>query len=437
MNLNQINLLPKFSPPLNLDRVTRIMKECQLLRPVFPWVHVAGTKGKGSTCVFLNNILVEAGYQVGLYISPHLCDSTERIAIQSIPVKEKELVPLANQLDSSLNRLGIQDISFFEYWTLLALFVFTAHHIDIAIIETGLGGRLDATNAIQNPLLSILTLIGRDHVDRLGSSPEVIALEKAGIIRQSVPVLSAKQIPEVELIITKEAQDHASRHYSLYRDYEISFEKSSGFEPGRMNILSYLSGIAYANLTVTMIGKHQLENAALGLAAAEVLSKKGFCVDETTIRNGIKQAFIPGRIEPIPYQNKLILLDGAHNPDSFKALVETIQERFPGKKFQILFGSLKNKLVQENVEICSAIVRKIWWTKIPGHDSALRESVFLQPEILVSIEFSSPDEALKRMIQEASDGEMLIVTGSLYLAGSIRKLLLPDTAINYRLVKED
>jgi len=265
----------------------------------------------------------------------------------------------------------------------------------------------------------------------------MIALEKTGIIRQSVPVLSAKQIPEVELIIAKEAQDHASRHYSLYRDYEISFEKSNGFEPGRMNILSYLSGIAYADLTVTMMGKHQLENAALSLAAAEVLSKKGFCVDEKTIRNGIYQAFIPGRIEPIPYQNKLILLDGAHNPDSFKALVETIQERFPRKKFQILFGSLKNKLVQENVEICTNIAKKIWWTKIPGHDSALSEDVLLQADIIDSFEFSSPNEALQKMIQEASDGEMLIVTGSLYLAGWIRKQLLPDAAINYRLAKED
>lgn len=436
MNLSSINLLPKFCPPFNLDRITRVLKECHLLNPGFPWVHVAGTKGKGSTCVFIHNILVEAGYNVGLFVSPHLCDSTERIAIQSKPVQEEELVSFADQLDTILGSLAIQDISYFEYWTILAVLVFSARHVDIAVIETGLGGRLDATNAIQNPLLSIITLIGRDHLDRLGSSVEAIAREKAGIIRQAKPVLSAKQSQEVELIIKKEAQDHSCRYYSIYRDYEISFEKSIAFEPGRMNILSYLSGIAYADLAVTLMGKHQLENAALALAAAELLSKNGFCVDEKTIRHGLLTAFIPGRIEPIPYHNKTILLDGAHNPDSFSALVDTIQERFPEKKFSVLFGSLQNKLVQENVSIISKIASEIWWTSIPGHDSALSSDISANPCIIDSFE-SSPAEIFQKMLQHASDGEMLIVAGSLYLAGCIRKSILPNAKISYRVDKEE
>ncbi|MCE5223727.1 bifunctional folylpolyglutamate synthase/dihydrofolate synthase [bacterium] len=436
MKLEQIERLPRFSLPLNLDRISTILSELDLLNPDFRWVHVAGTKGKGSTCVFLANILVEAKYKVGLFLSPHLCSPNERISLQLDPISQENIEKTSRILDEVLQRLSIHDISFFEYWTALALLIFRENHVDIAIIETGLGGRLDATNAIQNPLLSVITLIGRDHTDRLGFTVEEIAREKAGIIRQNTPVLSACQLPAVEEILKTTAIRHHSKYYSIYTDYDISFEKGNGFEPGKMNLISYLSGMAYTGLEISLIGKHQLQNASLALSATEILAKKGFCVDERIIREGLKKAFLPGRMERISYQNRTILLDGAHNPESFQALKEALSERFPERKFNVLFGSLKTKLYAENIQILSGIASKIWLTPIPGHDSVTSTEEFNTfGQIIFSLN-SSKETVLSTFIQQSDPGDILIVTGSLYLVGWIRQQLIPGEKLRYKTSKE-
>jgi dihydrofolate synthase/folylpolyglutamate synthase len=330
----------------------------------------------------------------------------------------------------------LTEISFFEYWTVLALLVFRENQVDIAIIETGLGGRLDATNAIQNPILSIITLIGRDHTDRLGFTVEEIAREKAGIIRQNTPVLSARQLPAVEEILKATAIRRQSKYYSIYTDYDTSFEKGSGFEPGKMNLLSYLSGITYTGVEISLLGKHQLQNASLALSATEILTKKGFCVDERIIREGLKNAFLPGRMERLSYQNRTILLDGAHNPESFQALKEALSERFPGRKFIVLFGSLKTKLYTENIQILSGIASKIWLTPIPGHDSVTSTEEFKTfGQIIFSLD-SSKGTVLSAFIQQSKPGDILIVTGSLYLVGWIRQQLIPGEKLRYMTSKE-
>lgn len=436
MKLEQIELLPRFSPPLHLERISKILSELDLLNPGFSWVHVAGTKGKGSTCVFLANILVEAKYQVGLFLSPHLCSSNERISLQLSPIDRDRLERVSDKLDEILKGMSITDISFFEYWTLLAMMIFRENQVDIAILETGLGGRLDATNAIQNPVLSIITLIGLDHIDRLGDSVEEIAREKAGIIRYNTPVLSAKQLPAVEEILKTVAHQHHAKYYSLYTDYGISFEKGNGFDPGKMNLLSYLSGIAYSGIEVSLLGKHQLKNASLALSAAEILTKNGFCVDEAIIREGLKSAFIPGRLERVFYQDRVILLDGAHNPESCQALKEALLERFPDKRFYVLFGSLKNKLYKENLRIIASFASKIWVTVIPGHDSLTSIDEIETTGSLISSLDSSPEASLSAMIQQTNPGDMIVVTGSLYLVGWVRQQLVPIETLKYKTSKE-
>ena len=436
MKPEQIELLPRFSPPLNLDRISTILNELDLLNPDFRWIHIAGTKGKGSTCVFLANILVEAKYKVGLFLSPHLCSPNERISLQLVPVSLENIEKTSRILDETLLKLSIQDISFFEYWTVLALLIFRENQIDVAIIETGLGGRLDATNAIQNPILSIITLIGRDHTDRLGATVEEITREKAGIIKQNTPVLSAAQVPVVEEILKTTAIRQHSKYYSIYTDYEVSFEKGIGFEAGKMNLLSYLSGIAYTEVEISLLGKHQLQNASLALAASEILTKKGFCVDANIIRDGLQYAFIPGRMEKVTYQNRTIILDGAHNPESFQALKEALSERFPERKFRILFGSLRTKLVTENIQILSEIASKIWLTPIPGHDSVTSSEDFMTFSPLISSLDSSKEAMLSTFIRQSEPGDILIVTGSLYLVGWIRQQLIPGEILRYKTSKE-
>lgn len=430
MKLDEIDLLPRFSPPLQLERVTRVLSALDLLNPDFPWVHVAGTKGKGSTSVFLANILSAANYKTGLFLSPHLSNPNERISIQLTPVDQAYLENASLEVDRVLEINGIGDISFFEYWTALSMVVFHRKQVDIAIMETGLGGRLDATSAIHNPVLCLFTLIGRDHVDRLGHTVEEIAREKAEIIRSYTSVVSAQQLPSVEEILKTNTHKHRSKFYSVYSDYEVSFEKGNGFETGKMNILSYLTGIAYTSLEVSLIGKHQLQNASLALAAAEILAKSGFCVQEKSIRSGLKQAFIPGRMEKIEYKNRIILLDGAHNPDSFYALKETLTERFPKNHYHFLFGSLINKLIDENVQILSTIASSIWLTPIPGHESltTIENNSIVKP----FSEGSLPDEILHLVLSNTTSEDLLVITGSLYLVGWFRQWFYPNKLLYYK-----
>ncbi len=432
MNIeHQISTFPRFSQHIGLERISSLLDELNLRRAPFPYIHIAGTKGKGSTAVFLTNILEQAGYKTGLFTSPHLSSINERICVNLQPISLSDLESHYLQIHDVLQRLKMFDISYFELMTAIALFHFSKVEADIVILETGMGGRLDATNALINPFLTILTTIGLDHVERLGYSISAIAREKAAIIKPSAPVLSAPQPAEAEVIIQEKAKWEGVRHYSVYRDYEVSTYPANLFEKERFDVLSYITGLPYPLLELSLLGKHQAVNASLALASAELLAKKGIIIKESHIRKGLRQASWPGRFETIKLNGKMILMDGAHNPESTLALANTLKERFSGYKIQMLYLSLANKLVHQNLHNLATIANQMYFTSIKGHAVIEPEDMKSwmktnYPEIPCIAE---PDEwkcFISAMEAISSENEILCITGSLYYIGWLRsKLNLP------------
>ncbi len=432
MNIEEkINNYPRFSQHIGLERINKLLKALDLKQAPYPFIHIAGTKGKGSTAVFLANILHSAGYKVGLFTSPHLQSVNERICIDLQAINHAQLDNLYNQVHQVVQDLNMFDISYFELITAMALLEFKLKNTDIVVLETGLGGRLDATNALSNPVLTILTSIGLDHVDRLGTTIEDIAREKAAIIKPGASVVSAPQKASVESIIQEKASLHQVRHYSVYRDYQISSYPSRDIKKERFDILSYITGIPYKDIVSSLAGKHQAMNASLALAGSELLTKKGVIIREQHIRSGIYKAFWPGRFEMIKVKDRLMILDGAHNPDSSKALADTIRERFPEKKIHLLFASLSNKLIEENLKQLAQIASSFYFTEIAGHASINPEelvewSAKYLPEI-PAIADKDPWICFMKALDNMREPEdMICITGSLYYIGWLRsKLDLP------------
>jgi len=419
--------LPKFSNQIGLDRLKNLLFSIQLQRPPFAWVHVAGTKGKGSTSVFLANILKESGQKVGLFLSPHLSNINERISI-NLSLISDPLESLFQRVDSILREHEISDVSFFEFLTLSAFLYFKEEQVDIAVIETGLGGRFDATTAFENPILSIITTMGRDHLERLGNTIEAITFEKAGILKSYTTTIIAKQIHTVEDILTREAELLHAKVYSLDQHYKInSIYPCNDKEPEVFDLFSEVSGKEYKGLKSNLLGKHQVLNASLAIASSELLTMKNIFVEEEGIRTAVETAFIPGRFEIIHLgkkQEKLVVLDGAHNPESAICLSKTLQERFPGKKIVFLFSSLKGKLLSETLSPFVPMANLFQFTSIPNHATYNKEEFVLA---LTALEYcgpvgyiKEPIEALEKIMTDLTSIDLLCVTGSLYLVGLIR-----------------
>jgi dihydrofolate synthase / folylpolyglutamate synthase len=432
MNIvDQINSYPRFSQHIGLERIKRLLDTLDLSFAPFPYVHIAGTKGKGSTAVFFASILKEAGYKTGLFTSPHLQNITERICIDLQEISLERLSHLYDIVHQVLQDLQMFDVSYFELITAIALLEFKLQKTEIVILETGMGGRLDATNAVTNPTLTVLSTIGLDHLDRLGPDLASIAREKAAIIKPSAAVLSAPQATIVEKIIQEKANEKQVHHYSIYRDYQISSYPATCFKKEQFDVLSYITGIPYTDISISLPGKHQAINACLALAGSELLTKKGFIIREKHIREGLKKAAWPGRFELLKVNGKLLVMDGAHNPDSTEALGETLKERFPNKKIHIIFSTLYNKLFDQNLSNLTAVAYSFYFTQISGH-------AFIDPDELKQwmndnfphlVSFSEHDEwscFLKALDATDPDTDVLCVTGSLYYIGWLRsKLALP------------
>ncbi|HOI24760.1 MAG TPA: folylpolyglutamate synthase/dihydrofolate synthase family protein [Caldisericia bacterium] len=429
--IDQINNYPRFSQHIGLERIKRLLDTLELSYAPFPYIHIAGTKGKGSTAVFFANILKEAGYKTGLFTSPHLQSINERICIDLHAINLDRLSELYEIIHQILQDLKMFDVSYFELITAIALLEFKLQKVDIVILETGMGGRLDATNALSNPILTVLTTIGLDHLDRLGPDLASIAREKAAIIKPSAAVLSAPQNALVEKIIQEKANEKQVHHYSIYRDYQISSYPAKCFNKEQFDVLSYITGIPYTDIQISLLGKHQALNACLALAGSELLTKKGFIIRENHIREGLNKSAWPGRFEQVKVNGKLLIMDGAHNPDSTQALCETLQERFPDKKVRIVFSTLYNKLFDQNLINLSPVAQSFYFTQITDHAA-------IDPEELLEWtkqhypdlpSYSYPDQwscFIKALEATDPNKELLCVTGSLYYIGWLRsKLALP------------
>jgi dihydrofolate synthase / folylpolyglutamate synthase len=417
--------LPRFHETPTLGRMRSALSYANLATVSFPWVHIAGSKGKGSVSTMMDSILRECGYTTGLFVSPHIHNIRERITINNKPIDSLLFNELYERMQENLPPYLFEECTFFETMTLLAVMAFQRANVDIAFIETGLGGRIDATTAIANPTLCIITLLELEHTNKLGTTIQEIAREKAGIIRPHTPVLIAKQELEAALVIQEIASQKASKLYALD---QLAFVKrttnfSDPFETCTVN--SGITGNTYKNIQCRALGSHQINNAAVSIIASELLTKSGFVITEKKIREALCAITIPCRFEIIQHKETTWILDGAHTFHSCDFVAKTMQERFPHQKISVVFGCKHNKDAQALLKPLFDITTSFFFTDIPDIHSCPLESLVT---ITQNHRFSGSIQCIysseSTSLLQSFNNEIVLVTGSLILASYYRSLLL-------------
>jgi len=408
----------------NLTRMQKILSAVGNPHRKFRSVHIAGTKGKGSTATMVANTLTGSGYKVGLYTSPHVVDMRERIAINGSVIPEGEFVRLLNRLIPIARKLADKSKpTFFELITTIGFMYFANEKVDIAVIETGLGGRLDSTNVIK-PEVCGITMIGLDHIHQLGNTLAKIAEEKAGIIKSGIPVISVAQVPEVKAVLTRVAGEVKAPIKFTGEDIDFSCRFESSREAGpHTRICLTTPRSRYEHLAVPLPGEHQAVNCGLALAIVDALKDRGFAIDDERALQGLQQTRLPGRMEII-CEDPRILIDGAHNPPSVEALIKTIGQYVSYDSMVVIFGCAVDKDIDGMLDQIALGADKVIFTKNGSIRSADPED--LAPRF---------EERTGRMAQWAPDvegalriaasvvtrGDLICVTGSFYLAGEAKK----------------
>lgn len=408
---------PPYLESLNINKmrfglkaVTQLLSRLGNPQKSFRTITIAGTNGKGSTAAMISSILCEAGYKVGLYTSPHLVDVQERIVINGKRISLKDF----NRIIASIKEKIEQPVTYFEFLTAVAFVYFQKEKADIAVLEVGLGGRLDATN-ICKPLVSVITNIAFDHTDYLGGTLELIAREKAGIIkRNGVCVTAAKQKKVLE-ILESVCLRRRAKLYALGRDIKIKKEKD-----GSLTYQGLYRNME--NLKISLIGEHQLSNAAVALAAIELGTGKGFPVDDTAIRAGLKNIYWEGRLE-ILQKHPLFLLDGAHNPAGIDSLCRSLKKDFSYRRLILIFGALADKdyrrMLQKIVPLAQVIVLTQLKTERTVPVNAISETVRelgRNPIVAENVR-----QAIERGLSMAGAQDLICATGSFYLVGEVKQ----------------
>ena len=381
-------------------------------------IHIAGTKGKGSTAELCACGLSD--FRVGLYTSPHFYDFRERIRINNDLIPKKQVAKITDQIRSCLQNYKLPkelgEFSFFEIHTAIAFKYFLSKDLDYLVLETGLGGRLDATNLVK-PLVSIITHIGYDHTQQLGNSLAKIAYEKAGIIKPGVPIVTCKQDPEALKVIKAKATKTKSRLFVLGRDF-----KASNIRIKKDHTLFDFKFKQHSlkNLKIRLKGKHQVDNAALALVASIVGT--GHC-PVPTIRRGLAGCQLPGRFE-ILSKKPLLVCDIAHNQSSFKVLAQSLKTYFPGKKVILIFACAKDK---DALAMLKAL--KPWqviFTKFNSpraQDPIYLKNIFRRGGSMTRpcIVDKTPKNALKTAKQMYNKDCLILIAGSIHLAAEVKK----------------
>jgi dihydrofolate synthase/folylpolyglutamate synthase len=395
------------------------------------FVHVAGTKGKGSVCAFTARILEEAGYTVGLYISPSLVNVGERISVNGTMLSPEDFLDAFDAVWSAIGTISEDDpVTVFEVFTAMAIVHFARRKVDMVVWEVGLGGLYDATNVIPVPEVAVITNIGLEHTDRLGNTVEEIATQKAGIIKQGgITVIGHQDYPAAQATLLAQAETMENRIALAGRDYAFSSQR---FTPDSVTF-DYAGAVlgrqvSLPDVTLSLRGTHQVQNAASAITAVVALAvKDGIDVPEPAMRRALGQTFWPGRMELVP-GTPTILLDGAHTQTAAKYLVESLHAHFPGQRFTMLFGVLMDKDMDGIAGILAPEVGTVVLTRVPDNGRTASpwelEEKFLRhhPHASIVVE-DDAEKAYEKARGLTPDGSWLLVTGSLYLVGAVRKLM--------------
>ena len=422
----------QYASSFKLERMIAILEALGNPHKDLNVIHVAGSKGKGSACAITAYTLKEAGYKVGLYTSPHLMDSRERIRILNNlevsddfegMISEQEFCEIIEEIKCvaenfrELKTLG--KASFFEIFTACAFLYFKKKQVNAAVLETGLGGRLDATNVVI-PLVCGITNISLEHTDKLGNTLAEIAYEKAGIIKEQNSVVSARQEKEAVGVIRKVCRERNTRLHEIGKDIKYSILNSN--ESGQVFDLEG-PGYCYKNLELNLIGGHQIENASLSIGMLKAINQKKIAIEEYAIRDGLKKATWPGRLQVIQ-KDPYMILDGAQNPASMLALVSSVKTIFRYKKLICIFGISSDKDIGGVSSIIDAFSDVIILTKA-SNNSRATDIPILKGYFRNSrpcLESSNDiDEAVQKALKLANKEDLILITGSLFVVGDAMK----------------
>ncbi|MCW4643200.1 folylpolyglutamate synthase/dihydrofolate synthase family protein [Bacillus safensis] len=388
-------------------------------------IHVAGTNGKGSTIAFTRSVLQAAGYSVGTFTSPFILTFNERISVNGAPIEDEEWLSLVNEIKPLVDELDQTELGAateFEIITACAFAYFDhVHQVDFVLLETGLGGRLDSTN-IAVPILTAITSIGHDHMAILGDTLEQIAAEKAGIIKEGIPMITAVHQPEALAVIQNTAKEKNAECISLHDT--CSFDERQPTETGERFTLR-TSKRQYPQLETGLIGTHQTQNASLAVLLIEWLEQEGYIsVTEEQIYKGIRQAVWAGRFEKVK-DHPPVYLDGAHNEEGIDRLIETVQAHFSSKQLHICFSALKDKPYKQMIQKLEAVSSSIHFVSFDFPRAESAEKLYVCGQLDAKSYDDDPRTVLE-FIQKKSDdpSAVILVTGSLYFISDIRNRMI-------------
>ncbi|KKS45787.1 hypothetical protein A3J20_06785 [Candidatus Gottesmanbacteria bacterium RIFCSPLOWO2_02_FULL_42_29] len=417
----------KYPGDLGLKRMQKLVELLGNPQLKYKTIHVGGTSGKGSTATMIASILGQK-YKTGLHTSPHLERINERISIFSRAphnreneISDVEFIGLLNEIKTTIWKMEKSELgppSYFEIVTAMAFLYFEKRKTDFAVIEVGLGGRFDATNVIK-PIVSVITNIGLDHTEILGETVEEIAQDKAGIIKRGIKVVVGTDQPSVKKIILQKSLKENAKVFLMNRDFKIDTRKISSDG----SVFHYIGKNNYYNLRINLLGRHQIDNAAVAIKVTEAVGG----LTESDIRSGLTKAKIAGRLEIIS-QKPLIILDGAHNPDKMKALVGAIQEIWPERKVIVVLAIKNDKNATEMIDILKPLAQKFILTgyrvvmdqgEIVSYDTDDLAALMGQKRKVIII--NDPLKAYDEAVNKTAGKDLILATGSLYLLGLIQK----------------
>jgi dihydrofolate synthase/folylpolyglutamate synthase len=449
INYERTHSVPYRSRGFKLDRMRQLAARLGHPEQAFPAIHIAGTKGKGSTAAMTASVLGAAGYRTGLYTSPHLHRLEERFVVDGQPCDEDTLVSLFSRLegivlemDDEARRQGDHEgPTYFEITTAAALLHFQDRQVDAAVLEVGLGGRLDSTN-ICRPVTSVITSISFDHTGQLGTTLSAIAREKAGIIKPGIPVVIGVTQPEPYGVIEQVARDNDAELLALGRDFDFDYLRDPPVASGNNHrSQDWRCGLDYreevrghreqlSQVAINLLGRHQAANASVAIATCGQLRRQGWRLDESTVRMGLARAHCPARVEILSHA-PTVILDTAHNPASIAALMELVLERFRGGPRLLVFATSTDKdaptMLQQLLPHFEHVVltRYLNNPRATDPDQLLAVAQSIQQSCGLSrltLHLRPNPEAAWRLIESlVSPAHLVCITGSFFLAAETRR----------------
>ena len=408
--------LERMGIKLGLENTNRLLSYLGDPHKTYPSIHIAGTNGKGSTAVIIESILANSGYRVGLYTSPHLVDFRERIRINGRLISQKYVTDFFSDVREKFQSINP---TFFEAATVLAFTYFRDEKVDLAIIETGMGGRFDATNVL-TPVASVITNIDREHTSHLGNDLSKIAFEKAGIIKNGIPVVTATHQLETRRVIRQVCQQRKTKLISVFDETQWVIKE---INERKTELDIFTRSQKYYNLRLTLPGRHQLENAICAIIAAELAEPIGIKVTSTGASLGFRDVKWPGRLQRISKEPEVIL-DVGHNPTAMKTLYEYFKEFYHGRYIATVFGILSDKDANLMLTELNRFANVIIITEPITDRAADSETLARQASHITSNFQIIPHvrDAFKAALNHAKDDDIVLVTGSHYTVGEVLSL---------------